>query len=111
MVTLSALAGGEAKCEASCGWRGRNEDLIGYHFESGFANPEEILKSFAQDIKMLLAREGVGIKLGQLIIKWGFVTTVDVPTLSRYIGAVARGIAAAVLEERRQIEKEKQHVS
>jgi hypothetical protein len=109
-VNLSVLAGGEAACQA-CTWKGPNTELLGYEFESGFNNAEEVIVAFAKDIKLLLAREGVGLKLGQLIIKWGFVTNIDVPTLSRYVGAVARGIAVAVLEERRSIEKEKQSVS
>jgi hypothetical protein len=109
LVTLSALTGGQAHCE-KCHWSGDNRELLGYHFESGFDNPEEILKAFAHDIKMLMARGGVAVEIGQLIIKWGFVTKMDVPTLSRYVAAIARGIAGAVLEERRTIEKEMQDV-
>jgi hypothetical protein len=60
---------------------------------------------------MLLARDGVGIKIGQLIVKWGFIDTVDVPTLSRFVAAAARGIAVGILEERQAMEKEKQSVS
>jgi hypothetical protein len=110
VVNLSSLAGGEASC-GGCSWKGRNEDLLGHSFESGFENEEAIVSAFVRDIKLLLAREGVGMKIGQLILKWGFVTTIDVPTLSRYVGAVARGITVSILEERRTIEKEKQHVS
>ena len=110
MVSVSALAGGVASCGA-CQWEGPNTELLGYKFESGFDSPEAILYAFAKDIKMLLAKNGTAVAIGELIIKWGLVSTMDVPTLSRYVGAVARGIASAVLEERRSIEKEKQNVS
>lgn len=110
LVTASVLAGGDASCEA-CKWKGPNTELLGYKFESGFDSPEAILRAFAQDVKMLMAKNGTGIEIGRLIIKWGLVSKMDVPTLSRYVGAVARGIASAVLEERRAIEKENQSVS
>lgn len=110
LVTVSALAGGDASCGA-CTWKGAKEELLGYKFESGFDNPEAVLKSFANDIRNLLAKNGTAVAIGQLIIKWGFVTTMDVPTLSRYVGAIARGIASAVLEERKAIEQEKKNVS
>lgn len=110
MVKFSALTGGEASCEA-CGWRGTNSQLLGYTFDSGFANPEEILKNFAQDIKMVLVRNGIAIELGRLLLKWGFATKLDPPTLTRYLMAVAQGMASAVLEERRVQEKEQAHVS
>ena len=110
LVTFSNLSGGDASCQA-CNWKGPNNELLGYQFESGFSNADEVVAAFAKDIKLLLAREGVGLKIGQLIIKWGFVTSIDVPTLSRYVAAVAKGMALAVLEERRAIEKEKQSVS
>jgi len=110
MVKLSVLAGGEASCDG-CGWKGDNKQLLGHEFDSGFTNPEEILKAFANDVKMLLARNGVGVELGRLILKWGFVQTVDAATLTRYMIAVARGIASAVMEERRTQEKERLHAS
>lgn len=110
LVTVSALVGGEATCEA-CSWKGPSQELLGYQFTSGFNNAEEVIQAFGRDIRMLLARNGVGLELGKLIIKWGFAPSIDVPTLSRYVGAVARGIAVSVLEERRAIEKEKQGVS
>jgi len=109
-VNLSALLGGEANCGA-CSWKGRNEELLGYSFESGFGSEQEIVDAFVRDIKLLIAREGLGLKIGQLIVKWGFVTSVDVPTLSRYVGAIARGVTLSILKERYDIEKEKQHVS
>lgn len=105
LVTLSVLSGGNAKCGA-CSWEGNNRELLGYHFDSGFDNPEAILKTFAHDIKMLMARGGMGVAIGQLIVKWGFVNKMTVPILSRYMAAVARGIASAVLEERKNIELE-----
>jgi hypothetical protein len=105
LVTLSVLTGGRAHCE-KCEWSGDNRDLIGYQFQSGFDNPDEILRAFAHDIKMLMARGGMAVEIGQLIIKWGFVTKMTVPILSRYVAAIARGIASAVLEERMKIEKE-----
>lgn len=110
LINVSSLAGGEASCSA-CAWSGKKEELIGYQYETGFDNAEGVIAAFSRDIKMLLARDGTGVKLGELILKWGFVETVDVPTLSRFLGAAARGIATAILEERRTIEKEKQSVS
>ncbi len=110
LVNLSALAGGEASCQA-CTWKGANTELLGYEFSSGFGNAEEILGAFSRDIRLLMAQNEFGLKVGQLIIKWGLVQNIDVPTLSRYVGNVARAIAVSVLETRRDIEKEKQSVS
>jgi len=110
LVNLSALSGGEASCGA-CSWKGHNGDLLGHSFESGFGSEQEIVDAFMRDIKMLIAREGLGLKIGQLIIKWGFVTNIDVPTLSRYIGAIARGVTLSIHKERYDIEKERQNVS
>lgn len=110
LIVASALVGGNAACEA-CGWIGPTTELLSYVFKSGFDSPDEVLAAFARDIKNLLAANGTAVAIGQLIIKWGFVTKMDVPTLSRYVSAIARGIASAVLEERRAMEKEKQNVS
>jgi len=110
LVNLPALAGGEASCQ-KCTWKGPNTELLGYEFKTGFDNAEEILHAFARDIRLLMAQNESGLKMGQLIIKWGLVQNVDVPTLSRYVGNVARAIAVSVLETRKDIEKEKQSVS
>lgn len=111
-VNTSVIEGGSANC-SSCGWRGDNKELLGYQFEHDFSNPEAVFHSFVRDIRHLLAANGTGVSLGQMLIKWGFVSQKDmnVKTLSRYVGACARGIVSAVFEERRRIEKERVSVS
>ena len=103
---LGALRRGDA-----CGWKGRTEELLGYHFDSGFASSEAILQAFARDINLLLRKSNLALELGRLLLKWGFVTKVDARTLTRYVAAFARGVLVAVLEEREKIAKEDAHAA
>ena len=114
-VTASALAGGNANCNI-CTWKGAVEELPTFHFTHDMGTPEEVFRAFFVDVRKLLSQQ-FAVAFGQVLIKWGFLDAPDARNatkvtkmLSRYMGAVAKAVANAIVTERQAMEKEKVHV-
>jgi hypothetical protein len=106
-VTFSALAGGVATCK-TCNWSGAREQLVAYTFEHGFDGAHDIVIALVGDLRRLVSRDAK--EFGRILAKWGFIDP-ELPSaarqLTRYLAAIARGIAHALVEERTAIEKER----
>lgn len=108
-VEASPLVGGEASCSC-CLWKGFTTDLVVHVFQHDLGSSEEVLQAFAREFKNLLGKH-MASPLAALLHKWGFFTTVS-PTpkeLTRYMNAVAISSLTAILDVRRQLEKERIH--
>jgi hypothetical protein len=112
-VEASTLAGGNAKCNV-CSWTGKTEDLATFHFSHDGGTPEEVFHRFFMDIRKLLSRPEVGVQIGLLLIKWGFLNQPDKKShddfkkdLSRYIGHISKSVVESISKTRADIEKER----
>lgn len=111
-VTASSLAGGNANCNV-CTWKGQVEDLPTFLFTHDLGTPEEVFLAFFTDVRKVLGQH-FAVQIGHLLVKWGFLDAPSkqnheriVRTLSRYVGAAARAVVAAIVAERQAMEKEK----
>lgn len=111
-VNVSALAGGNAKCNI-CSWSGSVEELPAFVFQHDLGGPEEVFRSFFLDMRKLLGQH-FATQIGHMLIKWGFLDTPTpenqqrvVKTLGRYVAAITKAAVVAIVEERRAMEKEK----
>lgn len=105
-VTASSLAGGAANCNI-CTWKGVVEDLAVYTFQHGMGGPEQVLHNFAMDVRRVVSGP-LAVQMVALLAKWGFLSSNDMnpKVAARYLGAMARGMAKSLLEEREKMEKE-----
>lgn len=108
-IDVSALIGGGASCR-SCAWRGAREECLSKTFDHQFATQEEIFRTFSRDVQLLVGEFGA-VPIGRMLRKWGFLVdgadgTPNIKTLTRYVRAIARGIAGAIVKEREAVEKE-----
>ena len=108
-IDVSALIGGAASCR-NCHWHGKREDCIVKEIQHEFANQEEVFRTFSRDVQLLVAEFGA-VPIGRMLRKWGFMPDgpdgkPDTKVLTRYVRAIARGIAEAVVKERETVEKE-----
>lgn len=108
-VDASSLVGGLASCR-TCQWKGKKEDCVHKSIEHQFASQEEIFQAFSRDVQLLVAEFGAK-PIGRMLRKWGFLVdgpngAPDVEVLKRYVRAIARGIASAIVKEREALEKE-----
>lgn len=108
-IDASVLAGGGASCR-TCGWKGPREECLTKNINHQFASQEEIFREFSRDVQLLVAEFGA-VPIGRMLRKWGFMVDgpdgkPDTKILTRYVRAIARGIAEAIVKERELIEKE-----
>lgn len=108
-IDASSLIGGGASCRA-CLWKGKKEDCIHKSINHQFTSQEEIFRAFSRDVQLLVAEFGA-VPIGRMLRKWGFLTDgpdgkPDATILTRYVRAIARGIASEIVKEREAIEKE-----
>lgn len=108
-ITSSALAGGDAHCN-TCPWKGVTVDLVVHVFKHDLGTSEQVVETFAREFQSALGTHFV-TPLAALLYKWGFFTT-DPPQpneLKRYAIAVTKASINAILEIRRELEKERVH--
>ena len=108
-IDVSLLIGGGAVCR-SCGWKGTREECLTKTLQHQFASQDEIFREFSRDVQILVA-EFRAVAIGRMLRKWGFMQDgpdgkPDAKTLTRYVRAIARGIANEIVKEREAIEKE-----
>lgn len=108
-IDASALIGGGASCR-NCHWKGAREECLTKTIDHQFATQEEIFRTFSRDVQTLVAEFGA-VPIGRMLRKWGFLTDdakgkPDTKTLTRYVVAIARGIATAIVNEREAMETE-----
>jgi hypothetical protein len=108
-IVVSQLVGSDARCEI-CGWTGPSHELATFHFSHDFSSPDAVANAFFLDIRQLLS-VNMCVSLGRLLMKWGFLDSLQPQILARYVAAVAKAIATALIQERQQVEKEKVHGS
>lgn len=106
-LDIPEIIGPPVKCRA-CGWSGPKEELIHHVFEHGMGSHEDIMRQFAFDVRALFTQQ-MGTEIGRLLLHWGFFETGNptVEELKRYLTAIARSTAKAILEEREKIALEK----
>jgi hypothetical protein len=110
-VSVSALAGGAAKCNV-CSWQGKKEELAALPFAHDLGSPDAVFQQFFSDIRRLLSQQ-FAQDVGRMLIKWGFL---EAPTpknakktqqiLARYIATIAKALAASIVTTRAELEKE-----
>ena len=108
-VDVSSLIGGGASCR-TCAWQGQREDCQVHAINHQFTSQEEIFRTFSRDVQLLVAEFGA-VPIGRMLRKWGFLVDgpdgkPDMKVLTRYIKAIARGIATSLVAERESIEAE-----
>jgi Zn finger protein HypA/HybF involved in hydrogenase expression len=103
-VNHSQIVGGTAEC-SRCGWKGTVGDLAAVPFSHDFTSPDSMLHALFIDIRQVMAKS-LALDLAKILLKWGFMTKVEPKQLARFIGAMANGMARAMVEERRKMELE-----
>lgn len=108
-IDASTLVGGGASCR-TCSWKGQREECLTKTINHQFVSQEEIFQQFSRDVQLLVAEFGA-IPIGRMLRKWGFLVEdtdgkPNTKILTRYVRAIARGIAEAIVKEREVIEKE-----
>ena len=108
MITVSTLAGMQAKCEA-CKWSGDNP--IAVPFGNPFLDENATFSNFTNELINEYARVAV-LPLGKLFVRWGFISTdkqgkPSVKELAAYIKAAAMAIVRSAIETRTKIELER----
>lgn len=106
-VETSTLAGGAATC-SSCQWKGLTSELIVHVFQHDLGSSDAAIKAFALEFKVIIGKHFAS-PLAALLYKWGFFmgTTPKPEELTRYIVAAAKASISAILEIRREMEKER----
>lgn len=105
-VVASELAGGEGYCNI-CGWKGRVDELVTFHFSHDMGSTEQVFQNFFLDIRGIFSHELLE-KVGTVLMKWGFLDMpIDCKLFARYVGAVAKAMTKAIFEVRKEVEKEK----
>ena len=101
-VTFGTLLGESAKCE-TCGWVGPVGQLVAAPFAHDFSTDAAASEAMVVDLRNLLAAS-VAVPIAKFLVKWGFLSgTPTSKELARYLSAAARGIVAAVVEERGKV--------
>jgi hypothetical protein len=104
LVEFSVLVGGNSKCKA-CNWEGKKEELAHVPFSHDFVSQEQMVKDLFNDVRKTLGAHALPI--GQLLIKWGFLTNGS-PNLKRdlaaYITWGAQAFLQSMVETRAKIE-------
>jgi hypothetical protein len=109
-VTTVDVAG-TASCNG-CDWTGRIEQLAVVPVPKG--QSDTFTLQLVNDLRKLLAKD-MGLEFLKFFGRWGFLKfdpnnvagTINRKQFSRYLAAVARGIATSLFEERAKIEQEK----
>jgi hypothetical protein len=105
-VEVSQLAGGGASCNI-CGWSGKVEELLTFHFSHNLGSPEQVFQSFFLDLRGVVSQRFLE-QIGKLLIKWGFIDLpIDRKLFARYVGGMCKGIVKGIFDTRKEIEKEK----
>lgn len=106
-VDSQTLVGGSATC-GSCGWAGKNTELMTHTFKHDLGSNQEVMAAFLTDFKNLMAATAAA-PLARLLMKWGFFMGEQATPqeLARYIRAMALASVKALFDERREIEKER----
>ena len=107
LVDASSLSGGEASC-GTCTWKGKLEELVAVPFGQDVGSADDMVRLLFLDIRKFLSKDFTPPFL-QLLVKWGFLLhrPIQAPEVARYMGAVSKAIALALIEERGKIEKER----
>lgn len=106
-VNAPMLAGAEASCN-TCTWRGPTHELALLRFDHGMGSPEQVAHNFMIEVRNLLTKN-FAMEMGRMLMKWGFMPANETKLFARYMGAIARGISTAIVQERQAIDKERGH--
>lgn len=101
------------KCSA-CGWVGVVADLLSVPFSHELGGKDNIIKALMGDLRVTLARH-CSTPLGAYLLKWGFLekegykgqVVLNRQQLARYMTAISKAVLTAVIEERKQMERER----
>jgi len=106
-IEASTLVGGAASC-SSCQWSGLTTDLVVHVFKHDLGTSDDVVKAFAQEFKGLIGKH-MATPLAALLHKWGFFVSNPPKSeeLTRYAVAMAKASIIAILEVRREMEKER----
>jgi len=89
-----------------CGWRGVASELVSMPFYHEFGSDEGIATALMNDMRNVIAVHA-GKPLGSFLLKWGFLKEpFDGADLGRYLGAIAKAILTAIIEENKKIAEE-----
>lgn len=107
-VDVSVLVGGKCQCR-TCEWSGTSDDLFYYQRDVSGAVGIDAVTRYSYDVRNTIARE-THEPIGKLLLRWGFIDEkVDPHELGRYLNAIARVTAIAIVETRDQIAAEKKN--
>lgn len=105
-VDTSALIGGMCSCR-SCGWHGSSGELCRYEHKTQLLDGSDAITRYSLEMRNLVAKK-MSLEFGRFLVRWGFLPDkgVDAAVWGRYMNAIARAVAVAVIETRDQIESE-----
>lgn len=105
-VDVSALIGGSCSCRA-CDWSGRSEDLHKYRYKTDLLVGSDAITKFSIELRNLVATK-MSMDIGRFLVSWGFLpsTAIDSMVWGRYMNAIARAAAVAIVQTRDEIESE-----
>lgn len=103
-VKVSALAGGDASCDA-CEWKGSREEMVNLPFEHNFASKEEMISRFVNQLASSIAKSSA-LDVGRILLQWGFLDEKRLQEeLKIYIRVMAVAATKAVIEARQHMER------
>jgi len=105
-VDTSSLIGGVCTCRG-CGWQGGSAELHKYQYDTGLLAGADAVTRFSMELRLLVAKD-MSAAFGKFLVKWGFLPDkgIDVAVWGRYMNAIARAAAVAIVQTRDEIESE-----
>lgn len=103
-VSYSPLVGSKASCEA-CGWSGTSSELLAHAFEHDHGTDTDVAIAFTNDVRRAYGQAAGSF--AEVLLKWGFFDGKNTKMLARYVAAMALASVQALLNTRKEIEKEK----
>jgi len=107
-VDTSVLIGGSCTCRG-CGWRGGSHKLHRYRHQTGLLEGPDAITRFSMELRNLVAKE-MGLGFGKFLVRWGFLPDkgIDAMVCGRYMNAIARAVAVAIIQTRDELESEEE---